>query len=890
MKKLFLLDISAYLFRSYYAIRNMSDPEGKSTNALYGLIRAIQKLENEFAPEHIAAVFDGPNNKQSRLEIYPEYKQNRQSIPEDLPYQITWAKEFCDLYGIPVLNIEGVEADDTMGSIARWAAEEGYEVYLCSGDKDLCQLVDQKIRILQTHKDNLILDTDQVYSKYGVYPNQIIDWLAITGDSSDNVPGLPGFGPKTATQLLTKFGTLEKILASPDQIPGKKKQETIRELKDLAILSKQLVTLDTSVEFPKNQDFFFYKGPENTEDLRAFFENRGFNSLVKTLSKNSNSPSSTKPTSSTEYHLVHTDKDLQKCISSLKKATSLAFSTVTTSSDPFRADLVGISFCTQEKQAWYIPCKGGLSLETIRSSLSPIFSDTNKQFIGHNTKHDLHTLTRHRFTLPSLHFDTMLASYICDSHSHRHTLDFLVTKHLELKKTPLTQLTGKGAKAISILDIPLQEAADYYCEYSDYIFRIWKKLSPELLNRELNNLFYDVEMPLLSILYQMEESGIYIDIACLETLGKELRAELASLQKRIYQEAGSTFNINSPKQLSQILFDQLQLPVLKKTQTGRSTDIEVLQSLKSVHPIAEILIQYRQLEKLRSTYVEALPLEIHPDSKRIHCTFSQTTAATGRLSCHNPNLQNIPVRTPMGRQIRQCFLPQHPDHVFLSADYSQIELRLLAHFSQDPNLIQAFQEGADIHAHTASLVFDTPIEAVSSEQRYRAKTVNFGILYGQQAFGLSKELGISRKEAEEFIQSYFARYPKVKQFIDDAKNQARQTQKSLTLLGRERAIPEINSKNAHIRSAAERLAVNTPIQGTAADLIKLAMLRVDKKLQESAKIASLILQVHDELIFDLHSKDVQKIGPIIKESMESVFQLSIPLVVDVSVGKNWKEC
>lgn len=886
MKSLYVIDASGYLYRSYHAIQNLTNSKGESTNALYGFIRSLMKLRKDFDPDHLVAVFDGPKGIEKREKIYPQYKAQRVAMPEDLRYQIGWAQEFCDLMGIPKLVIPKVEADDTMGTIAKWAGEKETTVFLCTSDKDLCQLVNDHVFVLNTHKDNLILDKKGVEKNFGVPPNKMIDYLAITGDSSDNVPGLPGFGPKTAAALLKDFSSLEEILENPDRIPGKKKQETVKHEADTARISKQLVTIDTNVDIPKDENFFLLKDPSDNEKVKEFYTYMNFNTLLKEFEQKFGIVEE----ETVFYTLVDDEETLNKLVIHLSKQKEVCFDTETTHLRPLQAELVGIGFCTEEKKAWYVPANGNLGLKKVITTLKPLFENKKIGFYGHNVKYDWHVLKNCDIHIQNLSFDTILASYILNSHSRQHSLDHLSLEYFGKVKIPLSDLIGKGKKAITMDELPIDKVCEYCCEDTDYTFRLKQTLEKELKTRKLTKLFYDIELPLLTVLAKMERKGIFLDIPCLQKMGKDINSSIKKLEEEIHQLAGEPFNIKSPKQISDILFVKMGITPPRKIATGFSTGADVLESLKTQHPIAEKILEFRTIEKLRSTYIETLPGEVNSLTRRIHPTFNQSVAATGRLSCQDPNLQNIPVRTKIGRQIREAFRPEKKGWSYLSADYSQIELRLLAHFSEDKALITAFENNEDIHAFTAATILNIPIDQVTKEQRYHAKAVNFGIIYGQQAFGLARELNISVEEASSFIKMYFERYPKIQEYLESRKEYARKNGKAVTLMGRERAIPEINSKNMQIRSAAERLAINTPLQGTSADLIKMAMLTIDKNLDKEQKLGYMILQLHDALFFELPDFEILDLESLVKSEMEEVYKLKVPLVVDITVGKNWKEC
>jgi DNA polymerase I len=885
MQKLFLLDVSGYLYRAYFALPRLTDSQGRSTHALYGFIRSVLRLMKDFQPTHLAAVFDGPDNKRSRTEIYAEYKIHRQPTPEDLPQQIVWADKFCQLAGIPRLTLPGVEADDAMGSITQWAAQTGAHVYLCTSDKDLAQLVTNQVTMVNPLKDDLLIDPKKVEELYGVRPDQIIDLLALMGDASDNIPGLPGIGPKTAVSLLQQFGTLDEILAHPEQVVGQKKQETIREKADLARISRELATIDVNLDCPKEEAFYIRQKP-NREGLLHFYQEHNFSTLVKELEREVPAQIEEK----VDYRIVDDPKEVEELIDRLSKESEICFDTEGTSASPMRAELVGIAFSTQKGSGWYLPANGNVGQERLLKQLLPLLTNPKIRFYGHDVKNDLHLLANHGIKVANLSFDTVLASYLLSSHDRRRSLDQLVAHYFSKAKTDLKNLIGTGKKQITFAELSIDQAGTYCCENVDYTLRLKEILSTELEQRGLTSLLKELELPLLSILLKMERYGIYVDPTKLSEMSLVITKEIGHLQEEIYQLAGEPFAINSPKQLSAILYEKMGIRPPRKTATGFSTDADALEALALDHPIAGKVLEYRGLEKLRSTYVDSLPNEILERDGRVHCTFNQTIAATGRLSCQSPNLQNIPVRTEVGRQIRVAFHPEQKDWSFLSADYSQIELRLMAHFSEDPSLLKAFEEGEDVHASTAARVFGIPLDQVTKEQRHLAKAVNFGILYGQQAFGLARELKVSVKVAATFIEKYFERYPKVKYFLEQSIQRARDEGRATTMIGRERLIPDLTSRNGSLRNAAERLAINTPLQGSAADIIKLAMIEVDRRLSQSGLSARMLLQIHDELFFELPDHEIDQLSALVKEAMEGVMKLKVPLVVDVAVGKNWREC
>lgn len=890
MNKLYIIDAVNFLFRSYYAIGPMTNTAGQSTSALYGFIRSVQKLLKTFHPGHLVCVFDGPDNKKSRQDLYADYKSHRKAAPEDLFPQFEWAYEFCELAGISTICVEGVEADDVMATAALWGEKQGAEIYLCTADKDLAQLVNKHIFLLQLHKDNLIIDEAKVKEIYGVRPDQILDFLSITGDASDNIPGLEGFGPKTAVALLEEFGTLENILKNPEKVKGEKKQRILREQKEIALMSQKLASLHTNIKIPHDEDFYALKEP-NREKLTAFYHRMKFNSLLRDLEeKKEETSETTLPTHKVHYNLVDTKEDLDALLDHLAKEKLVGIDTETTDVKPLLAELVGIGFCVKPSEAWYVPCNGKIGKSDVIKSLLSFFENARCSFFGHNLKYDWHVLANLHIPIKHIGFDTILASYVIDPQNRKHNLDDLSLDKFKHAKIPIESLLGKGQKQISMQEVPIDQVKEYCCEDIDYTTRLKDLFEKELQIKKLGSILYDIELPLLPILAHMERTGIYLEKEQLKKIGTTLEMEIHHLKTKIFQEVGEEFNLNSPKQLSEILFDKLGMKKPRNAKTAFSTGADVLEELSLEYPIAQHILTYRSLEKLRATYVEALPLSINPKTDRIHCTFNQSVAATGRLSCQDPNLQNIPIRSKEGNAIRSCFKPQKKGWSFIGGDYSQIELRLLAHFSNDPDLIKAFLSKEDIHEHTASRIFNLPITMITPEMRSQAKTVNFGILYGQGPFGLSRQLHISMKEASEFIKTYFERYPKILEYLESCKESARKTGFSTTLTGRQRPIPEITNRNPSIRAAAERLAVNTPLQGTAADLIKMAMINIDREISKQKLQGKMILQIHDELIFEVPDEEISAFKELIKNKMEQVFKLKVPVEVHIAVGKNWAEC
>jgi DNA polymerase-1 len=884
---LYLIDVSSYLFRSYYAISRMSNDRGEATNALYGCIRSILKLLHDQSPAHICAVFDGPQNKKSRQAIYSAYKGHRKEIPPDLPAQIQWTSEWFGWMGIPQLAVPGVEADDVIGSIAVWASQQGHDVRLCSSDKDLCQLVTATTRLLNPAKEYLEVGPAEVEELYGVRPDQIVDYLAIVGDASDNIPGLSGFGPKTASQLLQKYGTVDGLLEHLDEL-SPKKADIVRQERDTLLLSRQLAQIQIDVDVPRELGAY-QRLQIDAESLRNFYKDMSFSTLLTELDR-LEKPKHTKALDVPAVHIVKTEEQWSSMMHDLAQARSWCLDTETTSEDPFRAELVGIGLGAVGTKVYYIPFEGHLESSFIVKHMNKVWEKGQVDLFGHNIKYDLHVLHRHGFHLPAVGFDTILASYLLFAHAHRHNLDHLALQLYDHRKIPIADLIGSGKKQITMRDVPLKQIAEYCGEDVFFTIKLREDLGAQLQERGLSSLLHDLELPLLRVLFDMEEAGIFVDAGMLRATGEEFAAISQGLAEQIFAACEERFNLNSPKQLSAILYERLGLKPARKTSTGPSTSAEALEALIPQAPFVKLILDWRQLEKLRSTYVEALPDFILPADQRIHSTFNQSATATGRLSSHDPNLQNIPIRTAEGKRIREAFRPQQKGWSYLSADYSQIELRLLAHMSGDLAMVEAFRKGEDIHRFTASLVAGVPLDQVSAAMRQQAKAVNFGILYGQQAFGLSQALGIPMVEARTFIQQYFERFPAVHQFLERCKEDARRTGRTRSLTGRERLIPDIHSSNAQVRAAAERLAVNSPVQGTAADLIKMAMLRVQEHLREQGLKSMMILQIHDELLFEAPDEELERLERIVRADMEGVMSLDVPLTVDVSVGRNWREC
>lgn len=886
-EQLFIIDGMAYAFRSYFAIKNLRDSKGRPLNAVFGFARMLLKILREHEPSHIVMVFDAPG-KTFRDDLYPEYKGTRQETPQDLLTQFPLIDELVDAFNIPILRIPGVEADDVMGTLAVQAEAKGMMPVLVSGDKDILQCVTDVAKVFDPNRGDTgtWYGPEEVRERYGVLPERVIDILALMGDSSDNVPGVKGIGEKTAKKLLEVYGDLDNLYEHVDELKGKQK-ERIENDKEQAYLSRELVTIKKDVEF--EHALSDYRRVElDHEQLVDMFAKFEFRTLIEEFL-----PAAEADASEHDYALVTTEAQLKTAIQAMRDAGEFAIDTETTSVDPMSAELVGVSVSCAANTGYYIPVGHDAGLletpqlrrETVIEALRSLVEDESAGKIGHNIKYDLVILQQAGLDLRGIVLDTMIASYLTDPSRLRHNLNELSLKHLRRKMIPISDLIGKGSKAITFDKVPVESACEYAAEDADVTWQLAAIFRDSLNERELNALFEEVELPLIGVLARMETAGVAIDRDVFEGLRKEIEQRLASLEHDIHEMAGGPFQINSPKQLQKVLFEDLGLAPTKKTKTGFSTDVSVLEDLARDHPLPEKLLEYRMLEKLRGTYVSALPKLVNPRTGRIHTSFNQAVAATGRLSSSDPNLQNIPVRTDMGRRIREGFVPGAPNRCLISADYSQIELRVLAHLSGDEGLREAFRQDADIHRDTAARVFGVDPEEVTSEQRRQAKAVNFGVVYGISAFGLARNIGVSNKEAAAFIENYFATYPGVHTWLEKTKEEAKELGYVKTVLGRRRYVPELTGSDMIARRAAERIVVNAPVQGSAADIIKIAMLRLDEALAGTK--AQMLLQVHDELLVEAPKTGSKKVAATMLEIMENAFALDVPLKVDVGIGANW---
>lgn len=886
-----LIDGSSYLYRAFHALPPLVNSQGQPTGAIYGVLSMIRKLLADYAPQHIAVVFDPPG-KTTRDAIYPAYKAQRPPTPDALRLQVAPLFAAIRALGLPLVQIEGIEADDVIATLATQAAQHGHQVVISTGDKDIAQLVNMQITLVNT-MTNTRLDEAGVLKKFGVPPEKIIDYLALMGDSSDNIPGVPKVGPKTAVKWLQEYGSLDAIMEKASAFTGKI-GENLRTSLEYLPLSKQLVTLDCAVALPYTMEDLVTK-PADTSALIALYKELEFKSQLKELLDVE--AASTSALSSPTYQTIFTMEALEAWLEKLRTHTQFAFDTETTSLDTLDAELVGVSLAIQNEAAIYIPLAHdyiGAPLQLSRSAvlekLKPFLEDPQKTCIGHNTKYDMGVLANYGMHFSSNLQDTMLESYVLESASSRHNLDGLALKYLGKRCISFEEVAGKGAKQLTFNQIPIETAGPYAAEDADVTLQLHETLWPKIAETpDLKKVLMEIELPLVPVLSRMERYGVCIDADLLAAQSKELAARIALLEEQAYQLAGEVFNVSSPKQLQTILYTQLKLPVLEKTPTNApSTAESVLQELALTYPLPKIILEHRSMSKLKSTYTDSLPKQIHPKTGRVHTSYNQAVTSTGRLSSTNPNLQNIPIKHAEGRRIRRAFIAP-PGYKIISADYSQIELRIMAHLSQDPGLCRAFAENLDIHTATASEVFAVPLDTVSTEQRRHAKAINFGLIYGMSAFGLAKQLGIERDVAQTYIDQYFEKYPGVQTYMESTRASARAEGYVKTLYGRRLYVPDIQSSQMLRRRAAERAAINAPMQGTAADMIKLAMIALDHWLQKNTCDAKMIMQVHDELVFEVAEKEVENFIPIIREKMTQVMPLSVPLEVHICVGNNWEE-
>jgi len=901
-QRLYLLDGSALVYRAFFALQRtqLTDTRGEPTGAVFGFANTLHFLVREERPDYLAVVFDPPGPT-FRHERFPAYKENRAEMPEDLRQQFPRVRELVEAWPCALLQVEGLEADDVIGAYATQLSGPELDVIAVTGDKDFYQLLGRHVRILNPGRGGFaaveptLIGPDDIPAKFGVTePRQVVDVLALMGDTSDNVPGVPGIGPKTAGKLISEHGSLEGLYAHLGDLRAnlREKLETHRET---VFLSRELVTIRTDVELPLSlEDLRAH--PPGGAPLSELLDRLNFQRLRRDLGLGSPAADTPSLLSRQDSYALVSDADaLERLAERLGRAKDgFAVDTETTSVDPMRAELVGIALAPAPGEAYYVNvghAEGAtpLPLAAVRETLGPVLADPGLPKVAHHAKYDLLVLERAGVPVEGLSFDTMIASYLIDPEGS-HKLDHLARNELGETMIPITDLIGKaGPKQRTMAEVEASLAARYAAEDADMTLRLRAKLAPRLESLGLDRLFREVEMPLSAVLGTMERNGIAIDVPFLRDMGKKLETEMESLEARCHEAAETVFNVNSPQQLADILFVRLALPRGKRTKTGYSTDSEVLESLRPHHELPGLVLEYRQVAKLKSTYVDTLPAMVNPRTGRVHASFNQTVAATGRLSSSDPNLQNIPIRTPLGREVRRAFIPGEPGWRLVSADYSQIELRIMAHLSKDPALVDAFREGRDVHRDTAARIFGVAPDEVSDLQRAQAKTVNFGILYGQGPYGLARTLGIPTQEASAFIKSYKEQYAGVMAYLEGTLAEARRTGQVTTLLHRRRRLPGLKFKSAAARAAAERLAINTPIQGSAADLIKVAMVRLPERLREGRLAARLLLQVHDELVLECPEGEVDALEALLRETMEGAIALDVPVVVNTGAGMNWAE-
>ena len=890
VKSLVLIDGSSYLYRAFYALPGLTSPSGQPTGAIYGVLTMLQKLIKDERPNLLGIVFDAPG-KTFRHELFPEYKANRTSTPEDLVIQIEPLLTAIENLGLPLIRVKGVEADDVIGTLAKEAEQRGISTLIATGDKDFTQIVSDKITLLDTMK-NRLTDRSAVIEKFGLPPEQIVDFLTLSGDASDNIPGVHTVGPKTAVKWLQQYSSLDGVIEHAEEISGKV-GEALRETIPRLNLYQQLATIDCSLELDYTVDDLLI-GESKDSELYVQFKHLGLNALIKQFRIEEPAKTNRRET---VYQGTLTKKEFEALLDKVSRAEVVAIDTETTSLNYMQAKIVGISVAITSNEAYYIPvmheydgAPNQLDREYVLEKLKPWLEDKNSKKIGHNLKYDSHVFANHGIELNGGDFDSMLESYVLNSIATRHNLNAVAKRYLNMDTTSYEDVAGKGAKQIGFNQVNLEEAIHYAAEDADISFQLHKTLHPKLMEiSSLGKLYKDIEAPLLKVLQTVERNGVLIDESMLGEQSEQFAITLKELESKAHKLAGVEFNLSSPKQLQEILYDKLSLPILKKTPKGQpSTAESVLQRLAEDSPIVQTILNYRTTAKLKTTYTDKLPLMVNQDTGRVHTSYHQAVTATGRLSSSDPNLQNIPIRTVEGRRIRQAFIAPKGSQI-LAADYSQIELRIMAHNSQDPGLLSAFQADLDIHQATAAEIFAVDLDSVSAEQRRSAKAINFGLIYGMSAFGLTRQLGITRQDAQEYIELYFARYPQVKIYMDAIRNQAKVSGFVETVFGRRLYLPDIDSRNYQRRQYAERSAINAPMQGTAADIIKKAMIDLEQRLVEESINAKIIMQVHDELVLEVKDNSVDVVSEFVREAMEKAADLDVALKVDLGVGENWDQ-
>jgi DNA polymerase-1 len=898
-KPLVLVDGSSYLYRAFHALPPLTNSRGEPTGAIHGVLNMLNRLLKDYEPERVAVVFDA-RGKTFRDELFDQYKANRPPMPDDLRSQVEPLLEMVKAMGLPLLRVQGVEADDVIGTLARRAAAQGQATLISTGDKDMAQLVDEHVTLVNT-MTNKTMDRDGVKEKFDVFPEQIVDYLALVGDSSDNIPGVPKVGPKTAAKWLNQYDSLDNIIANADEIGGKV-GESLRENLEQLELSRKLATIDCDVTLDLEPDELI-QTEQDLDTLRARYTELEMNTLLRQLPGGEESTpkpvaeAMVTPPETIEYQTVLNLDELKRWKEKLEAAELAAVDTETTGLDYMQAELVGISVSVKAGEAAYIPVSHDypgapdqLDRDTVLAELKPWLENPDAPKVGHHIKFDTHILARYDIALAGIAHDTMLESYVLDSTATRHDMDSTARKYLGVTTTSFEEVAGKGAKQLTFNQVPLETAGHYAAEDADITLRLhqvmWEQLKQ---NPDLLKMYQEIEIPLVSVLQKMEHTGVLIDTFMLAGQSTELAQRMQELEQQCHEAAGGPFNVASPKQLQEILFERLGLPVIRKTPKGQpSTAEDVLQELAGDYPLPRLILEHRSLAKLKSTYTDKLPGQVDRTTGRVHTSYHQAVAATGRLSSSDPNLQNIPIRTAEGRRIRQAFIAPK-EHSLIAADYSQIELRIMAHLSEDPSLLKAFAEDRDIHQATAAEVFGVPLDQVSKDQRRSAKAINFGLIYGMSAFGLARQLSIGRGEAQDYVNMYFERYPGVKTYMDNTRQLAKDQGYVETAFGRRLYLPEINSRNGQRRQYAERSAINAPMQGTAADIIKLAMIKVDHWLGESSLDARLIMQVHDELIVEVADPIAGQVQAELISRMNSAASLKVPLKVEAACGINWDE-
>ncbi len=898
-RKLILVDGSSYLYRAFHALPPLSNSKGEPTGAVLGVLNMLNKMIKEESPERIAVVFDAPG-RTFRDELFDQYKAHRTPMPDDLRSQVQPLLDAVAAMGLPLLRVAGVEADDVIGTLAKQGAESGYDVLISTGDKDMAQLVGPHIGLINT-MSNTRLDRAGVKSKFDVFPEQIVDYLALVGDSSDNIPGIPGVGPKTAAKWLGQYQTLDELIAHAGDVGGKV-GENLRNGLAMLELSRKLATIDTALKLDITAEGLAAGAPDLPR-LRELYTRLELRALLKALGSVPGAQAVAviaaveTLSEARDYHKILSQDALDAWLAKLAAAPLMSFDTETDSLDYMQARIVGLSFAVAPGEAAYVPlghdytgAPHQLDREKVLAAFKPLLENPAKPKLGHHLKNDAHSLANYGIALQGQRFDSMLESYVLNSVATRHDMDAAAAKYLGVKTIAYEEVTGKGAKQITFNQVDVDRAAEYSAEDADVTLRLHLALWPQIeALPTLKAVYETIEQPLVSVLYRMERKGVLVDRDLLRIQSSELAARMLELQAQAHAEAGGAFNLDSPKQLQEILFGKLGIPVIRKTPTGQpSTAEDVLEELAATYPLPKLILEYRGVAKLKSTYTDSLPEQINRTTGRIHTSYHQAVAATGRLSSTDPNLQNIPIRTKEGRRIRQAFVAP-PGHSLVAADYSQIELRIMAHLSGDASLLRAFAEDRDVHQATAAEVFSTPLGEVSADQRRSAKAINFGLMYGMSAFGLARQLGIGRGDAQKYMDLYFERYPGVKRYMEETRRQARETGFVETVFGRRLYLPEIQSRNQALRQYAERSAINAPMQGTAADIIKRAMIEVDAWLQSSRMPAELIMQVHDELILEVADEAVEAIVEPLRAHMARAATLAVPLKVDVGVGRNWDE-